>query len=658
LPQKGSAGRDEADALMERLVQDKPNDPNALMAASQYYFQTSRRDQAVSYAEKIIAAKPDMANGYLFLSLKYLESNDLDKAAKVLEDYLAKNAKGGSLVDVKCQLADILVLRSAYGGTTSAEAPPAAVEDLTRAKKLLNDVLQTNPGLLPAMTVLAKVFFQQANEASQQNQAAEKLQDIAQAEALLGQVVAQSPHFGEGYLLLAQCALLRGDSTKALEQLLKVQPNDSIYPRVLKLRAGIDRTRGEVEKFRTDLRQTLDLQPRDVEARVQLAELDASIHKYADAARTIQEGLQYQPDNPMLLISMAELSLSQNKLNEAQTLADKAVKILPDDPTVWGVWTKIMSAPGRGQAQEATAKLRTLVRTHLDAKASKQWLNFYLLLVRQLNSQGQWDESKPILQSLLKDHPEVPALYVVYANTLLAESGARTKGWPDKAVMNESIKVLTEAMASEKVGRKSELLRALYAIYQMQGDWVKADEVATELLKLNRDDAGAMVLHSEGLLNLKQYDDALTWAEKAVAADGLRYEAMNNIAWILSTQKSNKLDEARSWITRALKISPENPSLLDTSGWIQCLGKDYGAAILTLEHGLRGGDSAITRYHLGMAYKLKATQVTSPVLKKEAYQKADEHLKKALEMAPGDPSSADYQADAQKALAEVQKGLK
>jgi tetratricopeptide (TPR) repeat protein len=173
------------------------------------------------------------------------------------------------------------------------------------------------------------------------------------------------------------------------------------------------------------------------------------------------------------------------------------------------------------------------------------------------------------------------------------------------------------------------------------------------MLKDDPRNSTAMALRSNALLDQGQYDSAFEWAQKAVDRDGMRFDAMNNMAWILAEKKKDPA-RARPLIDQALKVAPWHPQLLDTSGWIQYLSGDYGQAIDTLEQSVRTSDSGVARYHLGLAFKLKAAKTINAVEKKKALQAARENLQQAVALGEKDPAPGEYLAPAREALKNLQ----
>ena len=628
----------EADGLVEKLLADKPKDSDVLQMAAQYYQRTNRKDQAVLLARKALDLNPEKAASAIFLSTILGEVGQTDAALATLDEFVAKNPKSANLQEAKGGLAGALLVRGRD-------------EDLIRAEKLFNEILAVKPEATGIKVILARILVQKARGLLRSGHDTEARQLLTQAEEQLGAILTRYPNSSDARLALAEASMARNDRTQAVERLSKIPANDPNFLVALRRRAEIDRSAGKVDQFRFDLQQFVNLRPRDVGGRLELAEFYFNSRHYDQAETTLAEGLKYQSDNVPLLIYHAQTELmlgagDKSRAAEALRSSVKATQLDPNNATGGGMWAKIMSAAGRGA--EATNKLRELAAAH-DKADWPQRLAFHLQLVAMLNSEKRFDESKADLEALLKEHPDT-ALYIRYVDTLLGASSGTTAGPPDKAAVEAARKILREGL--DKLGRKPELLEDLALVAMRASDWLQAEAAAADLLKDEPNNVTAMAFRSDALLNKGKYDSAFEWAQKAVDRDGMQYAAMNNMAWILAEKKKEPA-KALPWSDQALKIAPWHYQLLDTNGWIHYLLGDYRQAIDTLEESIRLGDSGVAHYHLGLAYREKAKpkNTIDKAEQKRMLQLAKEHLEKAVVLGEKDPAVAvEYLAPAQEAL--------
>jgi Tfp pilus assembly protein PilF len=97
-------------------------------------------------------------------------------------------------------------------------------------------------------------------------------------------------------------------------------------------------------------------------------------------------------------------------------------------------------------------------------------------------------------------------------------------------------------------------------------------------------------------------------------ADGL-----NNLAYLLADYKKQP-DEALPYAERAKELSPDDPEIADTLGWVLYQKGLYPSAIQHLERAVAKGQNPTSRSHLAMAYAKagevkRARTILAPLLK-------------------------------------------
>jgi tetratricopeptide (TPR) repeat protein len=128
----------------------------------------------------------------------------------------------------------------------------------------------------------------------------------------------------------------------------------------------------------------------------------------------------------------------------------------------------------------------------------------------------------------------------------------------------------------------------------------------------------------------KQPDMAITHYRKALEANPNFAPAANNLAFQLA-EKGADLNEALSLAQKAKEKFPEDPSLMDTLGWVYYKKGLYDSAIVELSDALEKlPDNPDVNYHLGMAYYKKGevenarATLRKALEEKPNYEKADE----------------------------------
>ena len=80
-------------------------------------------------------------------------------------------------------------------------------------------------------------------------------------------------------------------------------------------------------------------------------------------------------------------------------------------------------------------------------------------------------------------------------------------------------------------------------------------------------------------------------------------DALNNLAYLLADYR-NQPDMALKYAQTAQELAPDNPEYADTVGWALYKKGLYGMAVKQLERSASLGESALSQYHLAMAYAM------------------------------------------------------
>jgi len=121
----------------------------------------------------------------------------------------------------------------------------------------------------------------------------------------------------------------------------------------------------------------------------------------------------------------------------------------------------------------------------------------------------------------------------------------------------------------------------------------------------------------------KQYDSCNYYYEKALEIEEMNPLVNNNYAYSLSVRGTN-LDKALEMINIALAAEPNNPSFLDTYGWIQFKLGNTDKAIEYINKAIKIGDvSAEVFEHLGDIYNTLGDKI-----------EAEKNWRKGLEIEP------------------------
>jgi tetratricopeptide (TPR) repeat protein len=178
----------------------------------------------------------------------------------------------------------------------------------------------------------------------------------------------------------------------------------------------------------------------------------------------------------------------------------------------------------------------------------------------------------------------------------------------------------------------------LARLYIMQGQTDAAIKTFEDALKRNPDNVGAYLSLAQVYLQGKDYPKAIGVYEKLIARKPDLWIAANDLAFLLSESSSSKkdLERALSLAKKAQENRPEDPSVLDTLGWVYFkMGNNPTALTFLVKAATKNPQSGMINYHMGMvSYKSGKVGEAKEYFKKAAESKVSfdgkEEAKKML----------------------------
>lgn len=151
-----------------------------------------------------------------------------------------------------------------------------------------------------------------------------------------------------------------------------------------------------------------------------------------------------------------------------------------------------------------------------------------------------------------------------------------------------------------------EAVKAIYYFLQKDKSWVLAEELLKKAIakktlntKIKKDLGYFLILHYEGR---EQFSKALDYAQKMTEVFPNFVNALNYVAykWI---GKNIHLKKAEVLVTKAHKLEPNNPFVIDTLGWLLFKKGEYKQAKNYLELAYSKDPSFEVAEHLGDVYR-------------------------------------------------------
>jgi cellulose synthase operon protein C len=350
--------------------------------------------------------------------------------------------------------------------------------------------------------------------------------------------------------------------------------------------AGLELRRGDVEAVLQTAQQIIKAEPSSPDGFILKDIAELARQRYSAAQHDAEQAASRAPQSPAPLIQLGNIQLAQKHYADAETFYQQA---LDKDPS-------------------STEGLSGLMNTYIAQKQPEKAIAAaYAQIAKLPNNSNFYDLLGTALFNGKKDLPG-------------AEANLRKAIQLDKNNVD----------ALEKLGK----------VQIQEGSVDQALALYQQSIKDNPREVGFYILCGELYESKKNWDQAKSLYQQALAIAPDNPLASNNLAYVILEQGGN-VDVAMGMAQTARRGMPDSPNAADTLGWAYYHKGIYQSAISQFQEALRltekrgGPDDADLHYHLGLAYQ-KTNQTAL----------ARQQLEKAVKLSPNN-------ADARKALSDL-----
>lgn len=357
-----------------------------------------------------------------------------------------------------------------------------------------------------------------------------------------------------------------------------------------------------------ELNKIRDLDPDNLSTLQVLSNYYLEMNKLKEAREVLQDALQIDRTDPKTLIMVSDIYLSENKWDSVGiTLGNVVSDSSVSDDTKLEIgrylYSKFESDKGNGDIRSATsAVFQKLMEAETE---SGQILDLATDFFVETN------QHKQALQALKRITTLIPTDDTAWQQRLQLLLG---DGRTDEAVA-------VGEQAARQIPQDPIILYFLGSAYLSTQNYAKAAESLTEASALPaRQSLKANIRGSLGdaYAGLEDWNSAFKNYEKSLELDPENPGILNNYAYYLSLLKK-ELPKAEEMALRALKIEPENPSFLDTAGWIYFQKGELQEARKYIRAAIDTGQaSATVLEHMGDIFD----KLNKPAEAKKWWQKA------------------------------------
>jgi tetratricopeptide (TPR) repeat protein len=473
---------------------------------------------------------------------------------------------------------------------------------------------------------------------------------IAEAERLLGMLIADSPDFFPALVMQGIVKLELGKVAEAAPLLQRAVDRAPGSPWARLGLAIVQRVRGQLDASRTELEKLVKEQPRWVLAQFQLGETLWLAKDREAAFRAFDRAEQVSPNpavarlragqffllvgEPDLAIArakgalgsqvgrdahylLAQAHLAKGQPDAAQRELEVAASESPQDPGPAMRLARLHML--RGRAQQALAEFDRAARL---APTSIEPLVGRAEAYAALRQPAEADRAA---QEVVQRQGQTPDAFVFLG--FIRERVGRT---------DDAAKAFSEALQREP--HHVAAARALAGIYARSQRPDEAKRLLQETASAHPETALPLVDLGVVYQNSGDLAAAESAYRQALARDPNNVVTLNNLAYLVGSD-AGKLDEAIELAERAYKAAPRSPAIADTLGWLLYQKGAFDRSETLLTQAVKDApDQPDLRYHLGMLYLKQGKPVEARRELERAMQKADfpnaEAARRALESLP------------------------
>ncbi|MBS3804707.1 MAG: tetratricopeptide repeat protein [Oleiphilaceae bacterium] len=353
-----------------------------------------------------------------------------------------------------------------------------------------------------------------------------------------------------------------------------------------------------LDKLEPLLKETPEFQP----ALVLKGDLLYQIGKEKEALNHLLRNTRRYPDNRQMGTLYGRMLISEDELRAAQDEFDRLMQRFPDAPGLQ--LSHALVALENGETETAREDLAQLI------EQGQRTDDAHYYLGRIEDQAGNVDAAITHYEQVEKGQHFLPAL--ARLSTLKAKTGRL-----------EEARQTLQTLRENNPGEAQSLWLLEVNLLLDANNPEEALNVANEALKAYPGNARilyarAMLLDSRGELEAAERD-----LRTIIELQPDNAVALNALGYILAT-RTERLDEARNLIEKALRIEPENPAILDSMGWVLFQQGEIDQALTYLRRAYEDFPDPEVAAHLGEALWVNGQRDQAKMIWRESMDSHDD----------------------------------
>ena len=544
---ESSLTEDDQTVCAERIAKAKADDhPPVMLASALIELRRGHLEAGSKLVDRAVAADPKFARA---LALQ----GNLFKGDKQPEKALATLKTASDLAGPRSNERGFYALLLAEQGHQD------------EALALLKEATQTSPDYLPNWRLLARL-----------NLAAGKTDEAAEN---LSKVLAKSPLDIEAGLLQSQLWLRQNDPAKAVKQLETLV---STFPSRPHLELALGNAYLAAEDFRKaadQLDRVLIASPGAIDAILLRAAIFLKDGQPAEVIRLVEPLHAAEPANRSAQDILVAAYRAANRPDDAAAILHLQLEARPNEVDPQLQLGQILASQGKlAEARTLLERVQGIAPDQLGAVSQLAALD---------EREGKTDQALARIDAYLAAHPQSPQALLLKANCCFSRKDYQA----------------AELAANKAIELKPDDPTPYGLLVRIQIIGHHAEEAVAQLKQLlaaSPSNLSALMYLGTLQRELAHPAEARHCFEEMLKINPKLASAYNDLACLDATHPE-QLDKARENARKAHSLSPDDPAINDTCGWIEWLRGDYRQALpFLIDSAAHLPGNATVQYHLAM----------------------------------------------------------
>ena len=568
-----------AESVLQQALQANPQSIEARFALGDLHLINRKADLAEAEYKRALSDAPDRPEPRVKLAGFYASVNRLADAEATYVAWVQSKPQDD---------APLLALGDFYRAT----------DQLDKAAATYQNALAVNPKSTASRDRQIAVLI-----------ASHKLDE---AERQTTAILQANSKDSSGRLFEAQLKLARGQIDNALPLLQALSQEEPRSPAPHHFLGVVYAKKGDLPQAVQELKTVIELAPNAIESHAVLASVYLTQGSADLALEQAQAVLRLNPRSVQAATIMGEAYLRKNEITKAGQVFESITKVAPNHEIAHHRLGLI--------ARSNKNPVEALVHFEQALKAKPDFIEPLAQIATIKASQGKLAEAR----DRIKQHRElVPKNPLVY--NLLGQLFTATKEYDQAEASFKQAIALNDAILESYTG-----LAGLYLQTKRLDEAIREYETA---LAKNPKLAPAHMMIGMIHESRQQYDQAQTRYQEAVRINPRFAPAANNLAWLM-VERGGNVDVALGYAQTAREVTPTDPNVADTLGWIYYQKKVYLKAVSLLKEAAdQLHENPVILYHYGMAQ-----------YRNENKPEARKALEKSLQLNANHPGASEAKA--------------